>query len=126
MPAHYIQLGTFPVNESFKIDKRLLALEELHILPAGEWEKEMPKTPVQEELQKIWEQVFDIKDIGITDNFFDLGGHSLKANSLVNKIYKEMGIKVNITEIFSHPSIRELSLMLEETRHESFKFIDLD
>jgi polyketide synthase PksJ len=126
MPAHYIQLGTFPVNESFKIDKRLLALEELHILPAGEREKEMPKTPVQEELQKIWEQVFDIKDIGISDNFFDLGGHSLKANSLVNKIYKEMGIKVNITEIFSHPSIRELSLMLEETRHESFKFIDLD
>ncbi|MFC0516337.1 phosphopantetheine-binding protein, partial [Mucilaginibacter angelicae] len=57
----------------------------------------------------IWEEVLGRNGIGIHDNFFDLGGHSLKATRLAGHIHKEFGVKISIKDIFQKPVISLMS-----------------
>ena len=62
----------------------------------------------------FFENLFGLSGIGIEDDFFDLGGDSLKGMTLINKIDKSFHIKLSISEIFEHPSITALSNLVDE------------
>jgi acyl-CoA synthetase (AMP-forming)/AMP-acid ligase II/thioesterase domain-containing protein/acyl carrier protein len=70
-------------------------------------------TPLQENLLRIWQEVLNIKQIGIHDNFFELGGHSLLAIVLCTKIEAKIGKPIPIELIFKFPTIYMLSGALE-------------
>ncbi|WP_068774982.1 type I polyketide synthase [Paenibacillus sp. FJAT-26967] len=68
-----------------------------------------PSNPLEETLAGIWRNLFGLEDIGIHEDFFEIGGHSLKATSLVTKIHKELDVELTLSDIFNMPTISALA-----------------
>ena len=78
VPAHYVQLAELPLTTNGKVDrKRLPAASGNAMLAATEYVA--PRNQTEEKLAAIWQEILAKDRIGIRDNFFDLGGHSLSA-----------------------------------------------
>jgi len=109
VPTSFSCLSEFPRTATGKIDKKgLLALsqtiEQVYVAPANELEKK---------LLAFFEQLLN-KPVGVEDDFFDHGGHSLKATQLTSRIYKEFGCKVELSSVFRYPTVRALAEMLRD------------
>ncbi|NIM13046.1 MAG: amino acid adenylation domain-containing protein, partial [Candidatus Aminicenantes bacterium] len=68
-----------------------------------------PQDKVEQALANVWKKFFGIREVGIYDDFFELGGDSLRAITVVTEIHKRMDIRVPITEIFQSPTIKKLA-----------------
>jgi amino acid adenylation domain-containing protein len=112
VPAHFVLLETMPLNPHGKVDRELL--------PGPETGKtgvvySAPRDEVERKLAGIWSDILDLsREPGIDHNFFELGGHSLKATTLVHQIYKKFEINIEIEDVFTHPTIRELAQRMKE------------
>jgi len=113
IPAHFIYLSDFPVNSNGKIDKKILPLP--GELSAGN-NFSAPETMTEEILAEIWSEILntDKSKISTSKSFFELGGQSLKVMVLVNKISKQFNVNITIPVFFSNPTIRAISLLIEE------------
>ncbi len=107
VPRHIIQLEKMPLTPSGKIDRR--ALPE----PSAEADSGVchvpPRNERESEMVRIWQETLKIEKIGIDDDFFSLGGHSLKAVGLLARMERVMGITILMRELFASPTIRELA-----------------
>ncbi|MFY0578532.1 amino acid adenylation domain-containing protein [Cystobacter fuscus] len=112
VPARWVALEAMPVLPSGKIDRKALARIELP--DQLEHESVEPANETEARLLAIWRDVLGVRGFGVTDSFFDLGGHSLGALALVNRIDAEFGRRLPVSEVFAHPSIRQLAVRLEE------------
>jgi acyl carrier protein len=74
---------------------------------------EGPRTPVEELLARIWEETLGVEQVGVDDNFFELGGHSLLAVRVMARLRQALGIEVNISQLFAHPSLVGLASVIE-------------
>jgi thioesterase domain-containing protein/acyl carrier protein len=74
---------------------------------------DLPRNDLEQTLARVWEKVFDIQPIGINDNFFGLGGHSLIAVKLIAAIEQETGTKLRLCKIFQEPTIARLAKAME-------------
>ncbi len=87
-----------------------------------------PETVLQEKLTRVWQKFFKFRQLGIEDDFFELGGDSLKAVTLIGIIHKELHKEIPVSEFFSHPTIRLQSEYLETLssarRHESIRAVE--
>ncbi|MCU0286656.1 MAG: amino acid adenylation domain-containing protein, partial [Acidobacteria bacterium] len=81
-----------------------------------------PRDQVEKKLVEIWSDVLNINQeiIGIDHNFFDFGGHSLKASLAVSKIHQAIDVKIPVSEIFNRPTIRELTQYIQKTGAEKY------
>lgn len=84
---------------------------------------EKPSSILEESLLDIWCQVLQVNNIQISDNFFDLGGHSINATKLAEKIQKELNIKINIKDIFSKPTVKELAKYIQKLENNTYSEI---
>ena len=66
-------------------------------------------------LTNLWEEVLHVSDIGIDDDFFDHGGHSLAAIALVSLIQEELKKEISISDAVRNPTIRQMAAFLEST-----------
>jgi amino acid adenylation domain-containing protein len=73
-----------------------------------------PRLLVHEQLVRIWEELLEVRPIGITDNFFDLGGHSLLAAQLIDRIDQQYGQKLALSTLFGVPTIEQLAGELQD------------
>jgi putative pyridoxal-dependent aspartate 1-decarboxylase len=112
LPAYYVQLQTLPLNSNGKIDKKSLPDPEGLGLSSGV-EYIAPRNEREEQLVKVWEEILKRKDIGVNDDFFALGGHSLKAVRLSNAYQKELGVKIALKELFAHTSIASHAALIQ-------------
>ncbi|MCX6581966.1 MAG: amino acid adenylation domain-containing protein [Candidatus Aminicenantes bacterium] len=115
VPQYYVEIGRLPLTPGGKVDRR--GLPEPRVENAGVYTA--PRGPVEEALVEIWRgllfgKVAQAPLIGIDDNFFQLGGHSLKAMILTGRIEKNFHIKCSLTYIFNHATIRELARFIRE------------
>jgi amino acid adenylation domain-containing protein len=107
IPSAFVMLSELPLNPNGKIDaKQLPPPDEASIL---ESEYLPPRNQTETILANIWQQVLQISKIGINQNFFDLGGHSLQAMNLMALIYRELEIEISLSMIYEKPTIAELS-----------------
>ena len=67
----------------------------------------------EEQLANIWSEVLKIDRVGIHDNFFDLGGHSLMATQVVSRVRERMNVEIPLSEMFGYPTIAELAPIIE-------------
>ena len=116
IPKYFIFLKALPINANGKVDKSKLSL------PSGisSINKEnfvAPETKLQKQLVDIWEKILNIKNIGINDNFFDLGGDSLLAMNLNIELLK-ITDKVSYSDIFRFPTISEMSKFIDADNYE--------
>ncbi|SHO52357.1 non-ribosomal peptide synthetase [Anaerocolumna xylanovorans] len=111
VPAKFIQIKEIPLSGNGKVNKKKL------IKPVTVKNKSSayirPTTDNQEKLVKVWQEVLGMEQIGIKDDFFDLGGDSLKAVEIVSKAENE-GISISLTEMYSNPTIEELTKRISE------------
>ncbi|KIO74912.1 hypothetical protein TH53_23825 [Pedobacter lusitanus] len=112
VPAHLIVLNEFALTANGKIDRK--ALPGVEELQAGNNQNyEAPGNSLEEKLVEIWQEVLCRERIGIRDNFFQIGGHSLKAVQIIARIHKELQSKVELKDIFDTPTIAELSRIIK-------------
>ncbi len=99
LPAFYVQVPAMPLTPNGKTDQQAL----LAIKIAGADNDRAyvaPRNALEEEVCRIWEQVLAKEQVGINDNFFNLGGHSLKATRLINEYQKCFGVRLSLKAIF--------------------------
>ncbi|MCP5103151.1 MAG: amino acid adenylation domain-containing protein, partial [bacterium] len=108
VPSYFIQLGKMPVTPSGKVDRK--ALPEPSAVTGITGEYTAPSNEIEEKLAVLWASVLDVHEaIGIDDNFFKIGGHSLKAAALIAKIHEALDVKIPLPELFRTPTIRGLA-----------------
>ncbi|HEX8462666.1 MAG TPA: condensation domain-containing protein, partial [Segetibacter sp.] len=111
VPSLFIEIESFPLNISGKIDKKALPSPN-----AGEILEEQyvaPRTQTEKDLVEIWKDVLELEQVGVRDDFFELGGHSLLAIRLISVIREVLHVEVAIASIFDHPTIETLAAKLE-------------
>jgi amino acid adenylation domain-containing protein len=114
VPPAIEPLAEMPWLASGKPDRRQLMDRPRH--PARTDEGYVaPRLPIHEQLLQIWEELLDSRPIGITDNFFDIGGHSLLAAQLVDQIDQQYGKKLTLSALFGRPTIEQLAEELQAT-----------
>ena len=109
IPDQIILVDKIPVNIRRKIDEK-----QLRALVKTDFEDEnVPTSELEIRLAAMWKSVLGINQIGVFSNFFEMGGHSLKAINLLSRVEKEFQITVNMKTFYSTPTIREFSELLE-------------
>ena len=103
IPHYYIALESLPLTSNGKLDRNALPFDANKDLVRKTYVA--PGNILEEKLVQIWEQVLDIKGIGVTDVFFEMGGHSLKAIQLIDKYRSVFNVKIGINDIFNAPTI---------------------
>jgi len=108
VPAYFEAVDDLPLVNG-KIDKKTLAMTKQLIKKA---DYEAPKTDVEKVLVIIWADVLNknITTIGIKDNFFRLGGHSLNAMRLLIKVHEQFNADIDLSSFFNNPTIESLAL----------------
>src|SRR3989339_259316 len=107
IPTHFVQLKEFPLSSSGKIDrKKLLLPDEKDLLRE---KHKAPQSAIEKELCQIWQDILRIGNIGINDNFFDIGGNSLLLIRVHQKLEKFYPDRINIAELFTYPTIAKLA-----------------
>jgi len=117
IPDFFVTLEKLPLTPSGKIDRQALPAPGINMGKSYT----APRHEIEEKLAAIWSEIFAHRTlIGIDDNFFHLGGHSLKAAVLVSKIHKELEVEVPLAEVFKRPTIRGLSQYIMETGKDKY------
>jgi aryl carrier-like protein len=75
-----------------------------------------PRNHVERQLASIWRELLDIKQFGVTDNFFDLGGNSLLAMRVLARVRRAFQVEVSIRSLFDGPTIKALGHVVEEAK----------
>jgi amino acid adenylation domain-containing protein len=114
VPSAFVPLAELPLTPNGKVDRRFL--------PEPVWGADSstahvgPRTPLERRLAEIWTELLPTTEpIGVHDNFFALGGHSLTATQLVARIRTVFGVQVPLRTLFANPTIAELAAALDES-----------
>ncbi len=118
IPPYVEGIARIPRTAAGKVDRRALAPPQTN--PADD--RNTPSTGVEHHLRSIWSTLLEIEEehIGVEDDFFALGGHSLTATALASLILRNLEVKVPLAEIFKRPTIRRLALYIEGAAHQAF------
>ena len=112
IPSYFTALDDFPYTPNGKIDKKSLPIPN-GILQSEKNNYIAPKTDLEIKLVSIWENILNMKPIGIKDNFFELGGDSILAMNLNVQLLKITN-KITYSDIFAYPTIMQLAEKIEE------------
>ncbi len=111
VPTFFIQLDKIPLNTNGKADRRQLANLKDFKLESNSYAE--PQTNVEKKITKIWKEVLALDKIGIYDDFFEIGGHSLNAIQITSIIYKEFNIEIRLGDFFENPNIKTISKLIQ-------------
>ncbi|WP_442591967.1 amino acid adenylation domain-containing protein [Pedobacter sp. AW31-3R] len=112
VPSYVVLLSEFPLTPNKKIDKK--ALLEINVLTGtGNYVK--PGTETEEKLVRIWSKILGMEtgDVGIKDNFFHVGGNSLKSISVISKIHEEFNVRIDLKSFFQNPFIESMARYID-------------
>lgn len=112
VPVHYMHIEAMPLNSNGKVDKKALpnpkegyAANRVYVAPTNEYEEKMIE---------IMEGILNKEKVGITDDFFELGGNSIQATKFSVQITKAFNVKIGITDIFERATAQKLSEKIED------------
>jgi acyl carrier protein len=113
VPSVFVIVDAFPMLTNGKIDRKALPkINRTHTLSAGL--NVAPANSLEKALVTIWQEVLGLEAVGVNDNFFDLGGHSLALLQIKAKIQSRIGKEVSLTELFTYPTVSALSRVINE------------
>lgn len=111
VPARYVALERLPLDANGKVDwKRLPAPTRVEARAAGSYAP--PRTAIEAAIAEVWREVLQVERIGRDDNFFDLGGDSLRIARVHAKLVAALGVELTIVELFQHPTLDALAELL--------------
>ncbi len=115
VPSGFDILESLPLTPNGKVDLRALKAP-THFVDQGRFVR--ARNQLEYKLVQIWLEILNLERIGVRDNFFALGGHSLLVPYLMTKIKQEFGIDFPLTTLFNHPTIEELASLIQEGAEE--------
>jgi amino acid adenylation domain-containing protein len=108
IPSAFVMLEAFPLTPNGKVDRR--ALPEPGAASAGLQTAYLPpRTELETAIVSVWQEVLHLEKVGINDNFFDLGGHSISMLRVHGRLRETLGRELPITDIFRFPTVAMLS-----------------
>jgi amino acid adenylation domain-containing protein len=113
VPAAFVALDHLPLTPNGKVDRQALPAPILEA-SAGGHAKVAPRTPTEEALAALWRETLGLPTVGVHDNFFDLGGHSLTATQIVSRIRATLASGFRLQNFFTFPTIAEIAHRIEE------------
>jgi amino acid adenylation domain-containing protein len=115
VPAAFVPIDHIPLTANGKLDRRALPAPEA-AGAGGEDAYVAPRTPVEEVLAGIWCEVLHLDRVGAGDDFFAVGGHSLRATQVATRVRDVFAIELPLRAIFEAPTLAELAARVEEIR----------
>jgi natural product biosynthesis luciferase-like monooxygenase protein/amino acid adenylation domain-containing protein/FkbM family methyltransferase len=108
VPGALLKLAALPLTANGKVDRKAL--------PAPERPSEdgylAPRTPVEEVLAAVWSELLEVDRVGVRDDFFSLGGHSLKAGRLVSRIRETFAVDLPLRTVFAAPTVAAMAVAI--------------
>ncbi|MHC5740138.1 non-ribosomal peptide synthetase, partial [Nostoc sp.] len=111
VPATLMMLNALPLTPNGKVDRRALPPPDSVVRSLT---VEMPQTKVEKIIADVWQKILLLEKVGLDDNFFDLGGTSLRLVQVWQKLQIIFTKKISMVEMFQHPTVRALGQLLSE------------
>jgi amino acid adenylation domain-containing protein len=111
VPAAFISIPNLPITEQGKINRTALA--NLNGTRLQDEAYLAPRTVVEEELVKILARLLKLERVGVNDNFFLLGGHSLLGTQVIARVSESFGVDLTLLKLFDHPTVAEMADEIE-------------
>ena len=118
VPSSIMQIDSIPLNNNGKIDFKKLPKPK-----AAKYKYAAPTNAVEEAIIKVWENVLDVKRVGINDNFYRLGGDSIKAIRIVSMLQNE-GINYNPSDILNYKTPYLIAQNARDKFEESYEYVE--
>jgi amino acid adenylation domain-containing protein len=109
VPAAWVELERLPLTPNGKVDRKALPAPERR---QTETDYIPPRDDLERQLTTIWEDVLNVRPLGVTANFFEFGGHSLTALRLIAKVQSLAGRRLPLSTVFDHPTIERMANFL--------------
>ncbi len=113
IPSTIVILDKLPLTSAAKVNR--------NALPVPDWGRTelegsyvAPRTPVEEQLTKVWGEVLGVKRVGIHDDFFELGGHSLLAIQMISRLRNSFQVDLPVRRLFETPTVAGLAMAVVE------------
>jgi len=113
LPAAFVEIDSIPSLPNGKID--------IHALPAQDSSRPeltekyiAPQTELEKSLTEIWADLLKLEQVGVDDNFFDMGGNSLLIVQMAARIQQQLAMDISLVRLFQYPNIRKLAAYLNE------------
>lgn len=116
VPSVFVRLEELPLNLNGKVDRRALPNPSERVRQKTEYVA--PRNEIEERLVQIWYRILQVERIGINDNFFDLGGHSLSGTQMLLRVNKEFQVDLPLRVLFELPTIAQLAAAMVLERAE--------
>ncbi|WP_404791155.1 condensation domain-containing protein [Altericista sp. CCNU0014] len=111
IPSHFVALEVLPLLPNGKVDRRSLSLPvERKSQPTI-----LPQTELEQAIATLWQQALNLDSIGLHDNFFDMGGHSLLMVRVQSQLIERFGQNLSLLDLFRYPTIHSLAQHLGQT-----------
>ncbi|MEI6412088.1 MAG: amino acid adenylation domain-containing protein, partial [Bacteroidota bacterium] len=123
IPSYFVELESMPMTSSGKIDRKALPALEHSAMHSGTVYV-APRNTLENQLVEIWQQVLGRDQIGVEDNFFSLGGHSLRAIRVVSLIRQAFSVEIRLSEIFANPTIAALAERIQAASEGNLKTLE--
>jgi acyl carrier protein len=119
VPTAFVKMAAWPLTRNGKLDRKALPISDAATMQSSR-PYVAPRTPIEEVLAVIWIELLGVDRVGIHDNFFDLGGHSLMAMRLIAAVRDTLGITLPLKTFFESPTIEHMgrSLLPDEVEDE--------
>jgi acyl carrier protein len=108
VPSNFVFLNQLPLTSNGKVDRAALPA-------ASERRSKMeqafsaPQTELERDIARVWQEALNLDKVGIDDNFFDLGGNSLRLAVVHAQLQKMIGRSFSVTDLFMHTTVRQLA-----------------
>jgi amino acid adenylation domain-containing protein len=112
IPSAFVRLEEFPLTPNRKVDRKLLPAPEGGTVGSAPYEA--PRTETEKDVAIIWQELLRTPRVGINDNFFDLGGHSLLVVQLQNRLRQQFHREISLVELFQRPTVTSMASFLSE------------
>ena len=110
LPAAFVPLERLPLTPNGKLDRAALPAPDAARLAAAGGEHVAPRTPTEETLAAVWASVLGVERVGVHDNFYALGGDSIRILRVVSAA-RELGIPLTIRDVARHPTVAALAAL---------------
>lgn len=118
IPTYFLKVPAIPLTVNGKVDFKELPTPICNLEPETEYIA--PVTFLENKIVKVWESVLGIKNIGVKNHFFELGGDSLKIIQVFSRLIEE-GMTITIKDLFTYPTVEKLSNFMEKNKGFSSK-----
>jgi amino acid adenylation domain-containing protein len=111
-PSAFIWIDSWPLTPNGKLDRSALPLPE-EIAQPGDGAIILPRTETEKTIAALWSEVLPLDEIGVYDDFFSAGGHSLLAGQVMNRLRDVFGLEIPMRCLFDDPTVAGLAAYVE-------------